>query len=115
VGIHGVGRLEGAVKALLAAGLRRLWERFSPDEMGGFQKKHMLAYNIYAFSKGKRGQIIWLIFTLKPALKPSGRVQTNFCNTAPRRLMPSRMLASLAVPKLMRISLSGVRREGSGA
>lgn len=38
-----------------------------------------------------------------------------FHNTAPSRLIPSRMFASLALPKLMRISLSGLRRNESSA
>jgi hypothetical protein len=36
-------------------------------------------------------------------------------NTAPSRLMPSRIFASLALPKLRRISLSGLVRAGSSA
>ena len=38
------------------------------------------------------------------------RRHRNFHNTLPIRLVPSRMSVSLALPKLMRISWSGLRR-----
>ena len=52
---------------------------------------------------------------LPESWKPCRRrpVQTNLFSTAPSRLMPSRMFSSLALPKLMRISWSGLARAGS--
>lgn len=42
-------------------------------------------------------------------------VQTSVFSTAPSRWMPSRISASLALPKLMRISFAGLRRQASSA
>ncbi len=39
----------------------------------------------------------------------------NFANTLPSRAIPLRMFSSLALPKLMRISWSGLARDGSSA
>lgn len=46
---------------------------------------------------------------------PRSPDQINFLNTLPNRAIPLRMFSALALPKLMRISWSGLVRDGSSA
>ena len=52
---------------------------------------------------------------LLTVIGPPDYLASALRNTAPNRLMTSRILSTLALPKLMRISLSGFLRDGSSA